>query len=177
VKKYVAKLAWIPGIEMVAVVNSLSMYTTHVDSDIDLFIITQPGMLWFVRLCVTLTLWIHGVWRHGADIAGNFCLSFWITTEAMDMSKITIDDDIYLYNWLYHLKPIYSRGDAYERFLEANNWIEIDEAMKIENTRYKIDVKPMQFSANKIPSPLSSLLSPVIRFFWLAKTMRKYKKL
>ena len=41
-QKYVAKLSWIPGIEMVAVVNSLSMYATHEDSDIDLFIVTKP---------------------------------------------------------------------------------------------------------------------------------------
>jgi hypothetical protein len=41
-RKYIAKLSWIPGIEMIAVVNSLSMYATHEDSDIDLFIITKP---------------------------------------------------------------------------------------------------------------------------------------
>lgn len=41
-KKYVRFIAWIPGIEMVAVVNSLAMYATHKESDIDLFIITKP---------------------------------------------------------------------------------------------------------------------------------------
>lgn len=41
-RKYIAKLSWIPGIEMIAVVNSLSMYATHEDSDIDLFIVTKP---------------------------------------------------------------------------------------------------------------------------------------
>lgn len=38
---------------MVAVVNSLSLYATHEDSDIDLFIVTRPHMLWFVRVLVT----------------------------------------------------------------------------------------------------------------------------
>ncbi len=41
-QKYIQKLAWIPGIEMIAVVNSLSMFATHTDSDIDLFIVTKP---------------------------------------------------------------------------------------------------------------------------------------
>jgi hypothetical protein len=140
-EKYIAKLTWIPGIEMVAVVNSLSMYATHADSDIDLFIITQPGMLWFTRLLVTLTLWRHGVWRHGADIAGNFCLSFWITTDALDLERIAIENDIYLYNWIYHLKPIFTQGDTYEQFLEANNWVEIDEKQKQESRRYLFDHK------------------------------------
>lgn len=57
-QKYIQKLAWIPGIEMIAVSNSLSMYATHPDSDIDLFIVTAPRMIWFVRFFVTLRLWI-----------------------------------------------------------------------------------------------------------------------
>ncbi len=84
-QEYIRKLTWIPGIEMVAVANSLSMYATHTDSDIDLFIVTRSDILWLTRLLVTLTLWSHGVWRHGSDIAGNFCLSFWITTEAINL--------------------------------------------------------------------------------------------
>ena len=138
---YIAGLAWIPGIEMIAVANSLSMYATHTDSDIDLFIITRPDTLWLARLCVTLTLWSHGVWRHGSDIAGNFCLSFWITTESMDLEKIAIENDIYLYNWIYHLKPILVQGDVYEQFLKANSWVEIDEVQQQENRRYNLDHK------------------------------------
>jgi hypothetical protein len=55
--KYIRRIAWIPGIEMVAIVNSLSMFATHKDSDIDLFIVTKPKMLWFVRFFVTITLY------------------------------------------------------------------------------------------------------------------------
>jgi hypothetical protein len=39
-EKYIRKITWVPGLRMVAVVNSLSMYATHDDSDIDLFIVT-----------------------------------------------------------------------------------------------------------------------------------------
>jgi hypothetical protein len=62
-QKYVKKLADIPGIEMVAIANSLSMYATHAGSDIDLFIVTKPKMLWFVRVFVTLRFWRLKVWR------------------------------------------------------------------------------------------------------------------
>jgi hypothetical protein len=176
---YISKLACIPGIEMIAVVNSLSMYATHEDSDIDLFIITQPGMLWFVRLCVTLTLWRYGVWRHGIDIAGNFCLSFYVTTDTIDMSKIAIDDDIYLYNWIYHLKPIFTRGDIYERFLVTNSWVEVDEKQKQENRRFGIqDISPNTITKKDYYLLLIAYyLNSLIRFFWMAKTLRKYKKL
>jgi hypothetical protein len=120
---------------MVAVANSLSMYATHADSDIDLFIVTRSDTLWLTRLLVTLALWSHGVWRHGSDIAGNFCLSFWSTTDALDLKRIAIENDIYLYNWIYHLKPIFTQGDTYEQFLETNNWVKIDEKQKQENMR------------------------------------------
>ena len=105
-KKYIKKISWIPGIEMVAVVNSLSMYATHRDSDIDLFIVTKPGMIWFVRFFSTVTLWFYGVWRHGKDIRENFCLSFFITTDALNLEKIAIENDIYLYYWIKYMKPI-----------------------------------------------------------------------
>jgi hypothetical protein len=56
----------------------------------------------------------------------------------MDMSKIAIEDDIYLYYWIYYMKPIFTRGGIYERFLEANNWVAIDEKQKQENKGFGI---------------------------------------
>lgn len=57
-KKYTRYLSYIPGIQMIAVVNSLSMNATNEESDIDLFIITRPGSIWFVRFFATSMLWI-----------------------------------------------------------------------------------------------------------------------
>jgi hypothetical protein len=122
-KKYTAFLSYIPGVQMIAVVNSLSMYATHEDSDIDLFIVTRPGNIWFVRFFSTSLLFFLWVWRHGRDIAGNFCLSFFITTEAMDLSKIAIDNDIYLAHWISYMKPLYDVWGVYEAFMQANQWL------------------------------------------------------
>ncbi len=137
-QKYIEKLSRIPGIEMIAIVNSLSMYATHPDSDIDLFIVTKPGMIWFVRFFSTFILWKHGVWRKGEDIRENLCLSFFITTEAMDLEKIAIENDIYLYYWIYYMKPVFVQHDTYEKFIKANNWVKLDENQKIENIKYII---------------------------------------
>ncbi len=141
-QKYIQKFSNIPGIEMVAIVNSLSMYATHKDSDIDLYIVTKPNMIWFVRFFSTLILWRNRVWRRNEDIAGNFCLSFFITTEAMDLSRIVIDNDIYLYFWIYYLKPIVVKNNTYEKFLEINNWVEMDENQKRENQKYIVSAVP-----------------------------------
>lgn len=53
-RRYCRRITWIPCISMVAVANSLSMYATHEDSDIDLFIVARPHTLWFVRVMVTI---------------------------------------------------------------------------------------------------------------------------
>jgi hypothetical protein len=96
-------------------------------------------MIWFVRFFVTLFLWKKSVWRKGKDIRENFCLSFFITTEAMNLSKIAIKNDIYLYYWIYYLKPIYNKNNTYENFLNANSWVQIDKKQIIENSIYRIE--------------------------------------
>lgn len=173
-QKYIQKLSKIPGIEMIAIVNSLSMHTTHPDSDIDLFIITKPGMIWFVRFFSTLILWKHWVWRKWEDITGNLCLSFFITTEAMDLSQIAIEDDIYLYYWIYYMKPIVIENNTYEKFLKANTWVEIDKNQRTENQKWKIN-NSIPISNKKIQS--YSSLNQIIRFFLLPQTLKSHKKL
>ena len=38
----------------------------------------------------------------------------------MDLREIAIEDDIYLYFWIYYMKPVYVVGDTYERFHVMN---------------------------------------------------------
>jgi hypothetical protein len=92
--------------------------------------------MWLVRVCVTLIFYILRVWRKGEDIAGNFCLSFFITTDALNLEKIAIEDDIYLYYWIYYLKPLVVKGGSYERFLLENQWVQIDDVQKSKNLQY-----------------------------------------
>lgn len=47
-------ISWIPGVRMVAASNSLAMYATHSESDIDLFIITTTKRMWIVRTLVLM---------------------------------------------------------------------------------------------------------------------------
>lgn len=62
-EKYIDKIKNIRGIKMIAICNSLSMFATKPDSDIDIFIITDNRMLWCVRFWVTICFWRLGVWR------------------------------------------------------------------------------------------------------------------
>lgn len=114
----------ITGISMIAVVNSLSMNATHPDSDIDFLIVTKPKMIWWVRFLSVYILWKNGLWRHKKNITGHICLSFFVTENAMDMEKIAIKDDIYLYFWTAFLRPIIVFDDCYHDFQKANSWVD-----------------------------------------------------
>ncbi len=162
---------------MIAIVNSLSMYATHKDSDIDLFIVTKPNMIWFVRFFSTLILWKYWVWRKNEDIAGNFCLSFFLTTEAMSLTDITIEHDIYLYNWIYHLKPIFIQNNTYEKFLKRNNWVKIDKDQKMKNQQYKISSAPIDEEKSIWKEIFYRKINQVIRFFLLRRTLKSHIKL
>ena len=170
-EKYISRITWIPGLRMVAVVNSLSMYATHEWSDIDLFVITAKDRMWIVRVLMTLSFSLMWVWRYGEDIAGNFCLSFFIEEDAMDLSEIAIEDDIYLYFWIYYMKPVYVLGDTYERF-HTMNW-----KLKIDNWKSgKQDRENSLWMFHKIIYYPLLIINSLIRYFWEKKARANYEK-
>ncbi len=171
-QKYIPFISWIPGVQMIAVVNSLSMYATHKDSDIDLFIITKPGYLWLVRIFSTWILNLLRVRRAHIDIAENFCLSFFITEKSMDFSHIALPDDIYLENWIRYLKPIFTRGDIYDRFLSANIWVRVSENQKSENLQF---VKNVWDEKIFFPS-FWKCVDTYLKKIFLPRTLDSYKK-
>ncbi len=115
-------LRFVPFIEFVGVCNNLGYNNASKESDIDFFIITKARRLWWTRLITTALVSILGRRRHGQKAADRICLSFYISTDAFDLSSIaTQPDDIYLIYWLATLAPIFDRG-VYQDFLEKNLW-------------------------------------------------------
>lgn len=129
-------------------------------------------MLWYVRFFVTLTLWRHGVWRKNSDIAGNFCLSFFLTEKAMNMQKIALSDDIYLYFWIYFLKPIVNYDETYEKFLQENSWVDLDKNQKQENERW-CQIR----GRSRGVFFWHYWINNIIRFFLKRKTLKNYDAL
>jgi hypothetical protein len=122
-RKFCAPLKHCPGVARVWVCNSLSMNAADKDSDIDLFIEATPGRIWTARVFSTLYFQILGIRRYGNKVKGRFCLSFFATSGA-DFSKIAIEDDVYLYEWVRRLVMVAQRTDGTENgpignFLES----------------------------------------------------------
>jgi len=123
VEKYVKWLRVMPFVRVVAVGNTLAFGAVDEESDIDLFIVATKGRLFFVRIFVTLFFQILGVRRHGKEVRARFCLSFYVSEEALNLSKIVLSpEDVYLYFWIVTLEPVLGLG-VYRKFLAVNDWI------------------------------------------------------
>ena len=176
VEKYIPPLRVIPGIVFVGVGNSLSMNACHKESDIDLFIITKKNRLWMVRILVTLYFSLLGQRKTSRKHAGKFCLSFFVTEDALDFWGFAIENDIYLYFWILHLKPLIDKGNTYNNFLQANSsWADFSlyQNMLEENTKYIFSSSEKVSKNTKIWNWIEKVLKKI----FLPKTKKSSEKL
>ncbi|OGC81423.1 MAG: hypothetical protein A2V81_04175 [Candidatus Abawacabacteria bacterium RBG_16_42_10] len=113
--------ASIPEITDIFLVNSYALGSLKETSDIDLLVITKPDTMWWTRLKLTAALELAGIRRKPGNIEEQFCLSFFITENAMDMSKIAIDDDLYLHFWISSVQSLLNR--SLSSWHEQNPWL------------------------------------------------------
>lgn len=121
VRTYQFLFAICPFVKLVCVCNSLCINATDTNSDIDLLVVAKKNRLFMARLIITLLTSIFGVRRHGNKIKKRFCLSFFISENNLDLSKIAIaPHDIYLAYWIKTLQPISGDYGTYENLLKQN---------------------------------------------------------
>lgn len=111
-------LRWLGGVRFVAVCNSLAFGSVTASSDIDLFLICRRGTLWQTRLWATLYLAIRG-WRVEGASQDPVCLTFFIDDTHLDLSRFSLERDVYLRHWFIALKPLYDDGIG-QIFWESN---------------------------------------------------------
>ena len=135
-RKFIAEKFWnrtklygqymraVPFVKMIAICNNLAYDNPSDQSDIDLFIVIKPGRMWLARFFITLILQFYGVRRHGKNVVGRFCLSFFVTENKLNMSDLALKpEDPYLAYWTKNLTPIYGEA-CYESFKKANEvWL------------------------------------------------------
>ncbi|MFH1012827.1 MAG: hypothetical protein V1760_03720 [Candidatus Peregrinibacteria bacterium] len=124
VKLHAKTMQRVPFVRLVAVCNTLSYDNTDETSDIDLFVVTEPGHLWTGRFILTALLHFFGVRRHGHKVAGRFCLSFFATSEKLNVGALQIKPvDPYLAYWTQNLTPIYGEAVYREFQRENQGWL------------------------------------------------------
>ncbi|MCF7906457.1 hypothetical protein K9L04_00815 [Patescibacteria group bacterium] len=171
VLKYTKPLSRIPFIKGIFVCNSLSMNATNKNSDIDLFIVSSNNRLWIVRILTTLYFQLLGNRRTSNKIKNNFCLSFFCTENGIsNFNKIKIENDIYLFFWIYYLKTIVDKNDIYKKLLNLFN---IEKQNKDFN-KYKIYIK---YKNNIKNYKFFDFFEYLLKKIFIKKTINHKKKL
>jgi len=124
-RKVAKILSLFPSVKMIAVCNSLGFLNARQSSDIDFFILTDPGKIWLTRF------WLQGILKifrlrpyDKNEKKDSICLTFFLSTDNLDIRFLQVAEaDIYLAYWMTQLLPIYNPEGWYENFFRANNWI------------------------------------------------------
>lgn len=123
--KHIAKIfKFIPTIKLIAVSNIIGYYNLKQASDIDLFIVTKKNRIWitrFITVAITKLLRVRPTSKKHTD---KICLSFFVSEDALDLNKLSLDKDPYFYYWFVGLKPVYERNEMFKKFLQHNWWLQ-----------------------------------------------------
>ncbi|MBP6085086.1 hypothetical protein KA517_02510 [Candidatus Gracilibacteria bacterium] len=111
----------IPEITDIFLVNSYAMGALKPSSDIDLLVVTHPRLLWLARLKLTFALEKAGLRRKPGQVEDRFCLSFFVTSDALDMSRIALEEDVYLAYWTAQVQSLFQVSAT--AWTQQNRWL------------------------------------------------------
>lgn len=112
-KRFSKFITYFPFVRGVCLSGSLSKGYADSDSDIDYFIITEPGRLWIARTSLILFKKIFLLNSHK-----YFCVNYFIDTNSLEIP----DKNLFAATELLSIIPAANAG-LYERLIEANSWI------------------------------------------------------
>ena len=108
IEKYKTLYQSLPFVEEIYLCNSISFNALHENSDIDLFIITQPERIRSAKFRAMLAFTFTGLKRTFNKKAKKICLSFFISADQQNLYSISLAHlDIYLCYRIQHLVLLY----------------------------------------------------------------------
>jgi len=160
----------LPGVRAVAVGNTMAWWGTNESSDIDLFIVTDPGKIWSARFWSVLPFALLGRRPHTGR-KNPFCLSFFASTDALQMENLCLERDMYMAYWIKSLVPVMDDSGSLDMLQQENRWVEtiLPNSSKRETHHSHT---PM-----RLPSPVFQprILEPVFRAFQRSRLPRTLK--
>lgn len=115
-------LKHIPFIRSIMICNSLALGGVKKSSDIDFFIITKKNRIYLTRILAIFFLKIFHLYQNKIGEPKKISLGFFIDEKKLNIKKIKIEPDPYLFFWITSLKPILG-FKYYYKFLKENNWV------------------------------------------------------
>lgn len=117
-------LSLIPTIKMVAVTGALAMANASEESDIDLMVVSQKGMLWTTRALSLLFLDLIGFPRRkygDKNQKDKLCLNIWLDEASLTWPKKSRNS--YTAHEICQIRPLINKDKTYDRFIYENLWV------------------------------------------------------
>ncbi len=123
-RAYIKLLSLFPQIKLVGLSGSISMMNANLDHDIDLFVITEKNRMFTGRFLAAIISFIMGLKRSiGQKEAPNkVCLNLFFDESNLIVPKFKQTE--FVGHEVLQMKPVIVKGNVYERFLEANLWVQ-----------------------------------------------------
>ncbi|MBI4713791.1 hypothetical protein HY771_01225 [Candidatus Uhrbacteria bacterium] len=153
----------ISGVRAVASVNTLAWWHTTKESDIDVFIVTSPNMIWSTRFFLVLPFVLIGnrpARMENVEVSDPFCFSFFATSEALQLEELKLNsEDFYLAFWIKSLVPMFDRSDVFSQLASLNRWADVI----LPNAKPRIS-HPVHRTRRIFSNPIQlSFLEPFLR--------------
>ncbi|MGE5298381.1 MAG: hypothetical protein ACM3KM_04420 [Acidobacteriaceae bacterium] len=177
VKRYFWLLSAIPFVEHMSVINSMAMGNAGSESDIDFFVITKPGRLYFVRSVIIAAFKFLGVYKTREKENEQFCFGFYMASDRLGLEFMLLpEEDPYMYFWLATILPI-TGEEAYERFISANAWVKdnIPNFETSQRTKWMDSLKPSRITKRILEALCflpAILLEPALRKIHIRHTFK-----
>lgn len=118
-RQWARVLRYMPFVRAAGISGSLAQMNGRATSDIDLFIITAPGKIFFTRLLVSAYFQIFGGRRHGKRIVGRFCLNHYITQS----QRLESDHNLYTAMLYTSFIPVFGSPQLLDFWEHNLEWI------------------------------------------------------
>lgn len=108
---------------LIGLSGSLAMQNAGKNDDVDFFVISKPGHVWSARFMLLVIASALGLRRRRGEQSpsGKVCLNLFF--DGSDLQVPEQKRNLYVAHEIVQMKPLYMKGDIYERFLNANEWV------------------------------------------------------
>jgi len=176
IKRLKSTFQAIPFVQQIFLCNSISFNALDKDSDIDLFIIAEPGRIRTVKFRSMILFTFKWAKRFWKKTRKKICLSFFITSDSQNLYPISLPSlDIYLAYRIAHLVLIYQPDEEINNsFFESNKWVKWILPNYQEKQTISLWIEPIRWNT-KFKNIIESLWDWFLWniFEWVVKHIQK----
>lgn len=123
IRPFLEALKNFPQIKLIGLSGAVSMSNAKKRDDVDLFVITADKRLFAGRFWALAAAEIFGLRRGRQERrpADKVCLNLFF--DETEMKVPSAKRNLYVAHELLQMKPLVVKGDIYDRFLAANDWV------------------------------------------------------